>query len=32
MTPFSIAIVHKIIKLCGFKPQNHCERVSFAVN
>lgn len=31
MTPFLIAIVYKIIKFCGLKPQNYCERVSFAI-
>lgn len=32
MTPFSIAIVHRIIKFGGLKPQNFCERGVFAVN
>ena len=32
MTPFLIAIVYEIIKFCGLKPQNHCERGVFAVN
>ena len=31
MTSFLIAIVYKIIKFCGLKPQNHCDNDSFAI-
>lgn len=31
MTSFLIAIVYKIIKICGLKPQNHYDNDSFAI-